>query len=130
MLRSFKRADFVLFREFVANRLGSYNIDTDSNNLNELLESLIDEADNLFIPRVQFVPDHRPPLPRTIRHLMDERARSFARMKCTGLDAGAIEFKRIRNLTRAPNCRKEEKSGTGNIGRKPRSRVLLQDFKT
>ncbi|VDP92652.1 unnamed protein product [Echinostoma caproni] len=30
---------------------------------------------------------------------------------------------------REPNCKKEDKSGTGNIGRKPRTRVLLQDFR-
>ncbi|VDP91617.1 unnamed protein product [Echinostoma caproni] len=93
MLRSFKRADFVFIREFLANRLGSNNIDTDPNNLNELLESLILEADDLFIPRVQAVSDQRPPPPRSNRHLMDERARSFARLKCTGLDVDAVEFK-------------------------------------
>ncbi|VDP73557.1 unnamed protein product [Echinostoma caproni] len=55
----------------------------------------------LLVPRVRKSSSGRHPLPRAIRHPLEERPRSFARYKLPGLTKDANDFIRIRNLCKA-----------------------------
>ena len=49
------------------------------------------------MPRIRRSANGKPPLPRSIRRLIEKRSQLFARYKATGLEQDAENFRRIRN---------------------------------
>ena len=98
MVRSFKRTDFVRLNEFLTAQLSEFTRRGEVDTFNTHLEQCIIAADDKFVPRIRLPANNRPPLPRSIRHLLDNRSRLFARYKNTGLETDFANFKSIRNL--------------------------------
>ncbi|KAA3676029.1 uncharacterized protein DEA37_0011181 [Paragonimus westermani] len=103
-VRNFNQADFNGLRTY----LGSLLLDLDSVDQNyHTFHSAIQKADDLFIPRKLCIFSYRPPLPRRIRRLLDNRSQLFAKHKLTGNSEDLSAFHIVRN-----RCRREIREHT------------------
>lgn len=101
LVRSFKRTNFHLLKDYLRSQLNLVSWEPFPDNLNGQLEKIIQNADSLLVPRVRKSPGNKPPLPRCIRHLMDARSKAFARYKLTNLSEDAATFRQLRNLLKS-----------------------------
>ena len=100
-VRSFKRTNFDEIRNFLDMNFSCLPAMESVDSLTTHIELLITQADRQFVPRIQISPNSKPPLPRSIRRLLDERSRLFARYKLTCLESDGLAFKQVRNLCRS-----------------------------
>ena len=127
-LRSFKRTNFAHLRLSLQNSIAQIGQESGVEHLTLQIEQCIRNSDLLHVPRVCNTVQHKQPLPRNIRHLLDKRSRAFARYKATGLSEDANSFISIRNLCKDKIRQLRRKQQEGILARARVNRSVLFSY--